>query len=162
MSSIWLYQCIKINPNFIIMLSDWVVYSSSQTQGFMQVCSGLKGCFLSCLAREASGSLSHVTNNATHYGTRLSLVPSSTTEAKTTTTTAGGYARRGALAAAAAAMALLAAGSSACVRYRDGGIWINIESPQQEMTTACQQIRRAQVAIVKWWRQQWHFSLLAS
>ena len=88
----------------------------------MQICSGLKGCFLSCLAREASGSLSHVTNNATHYGTRLSLVPSSTTEAKTTTTTAGGYARRGALAAAAAAaMALLAAGSSACVRCRDGG-----------------------------------------
>ena len=93
----------------------------------MLVCSGLKDCFLSCLAREASESLSHVTNNATHYGTRLSLVPSSTTEAKTTTTTAGGYARRGALvaaavAASAAAMALLAAGSSACVRCRDGGI----------------------------------------
>ena len=71
--------------------------------------------------RKESGSLTHVTNNATHYGTRLSLVPSSTTEAKTTTTTAGGYARRGVL-AAAAAMALLAAGSSACVRCRDGGI----------------------------------------
>ena len=102
----------------------------------MQVCSGLKGCFLSCLAREASGSLSHVTNNATHYGTRLSLVPSSTTEAKTTTTTAGGYARRhggGGGGTAAAAMALLAAGSSACVRCRGGGFESTLIHPIERL-----------------------------
>ena len=33
MSSLWLYQCIKINPNFIIMLSDWVIYKFFSISG---------------------------------------------------------------------------------------------------------------------------------